>query len=168
MTTMDALRSELLHLLSGGHAYDTFESVVSAFPPPERGIVPTGAEHSAWQIVEHMRRSQRDILEFTQNEDGTYREKKWPDEYWPLMAAPETGEWQSAVKAFQAGIGEFEVLLADRSHDLLVPFPWGEGQTLMREILVAAAHAAYHIGQLVELKRWIDASKGGKLRKAVL
>jgi hypothetical protein len=155
---MDALRTELKNLLCGGQAYEPFESVVKQFNPNERGLIPFGAEHSAWQIVEHIRLAQRDILDYTKNEDGTYKEKKWPDAYWPASAVPEPGEWAAAISAIQAGIDEFEALLADPRHDLLVPFPWGGGHTLMREILVAADHVAYHAGQLVELRRWIDSS----------
>jgi hypothetical protein len=155
---MDALRTELRNLLRGGQAYEPFESIVDQYKPHEHGLIPFGAQHSAWQIVEHVRLAQRDILDFTKNEDGTYIEKKWPDEYWPASPVPEPGEWEAAVRAIQAGIREFEVLLSDQRNDLLVPFPWGDGQTLLREILLAADHAAYHAGQLIELKRWIEAS----------
>ena len=154
---MDALRTELSNLLRGGQAYDPFESVVAAFKPNERCEIPAGAEHSPWQILEHMRFSQRDILDFSQNKPGAYPEKVWPDDYWPKDAAPKPGEWDSAIKEFQAGIEEFERLMNDPTRDLNAKFPWGSGQTLLREILVAADHAAYHLGQLVELKRWIDA-----------
>ena len=133
-------------------------AVLDEFEPKERALIPRGAEHSPWQILEHMRLSQRDILDFSQNEKGTYKEKAWPEEYWPHNAAPKAGEWDDAVKQFQAGIAEFEALISDSQRDLSAPFPWGSGQTLLREILLAADHAAYHCGQLVELKRWIAGS----------
>jgi hypothetical protein len=155
---MDALRNELLQLLRGGQAYEPFESVVSAFSADERGLAPYGAERSAWQIVEHMRLSQRDILDFSQNENGAYCNKVWPGEYWVVDPVPSEGEWDRAVEQIKAGVDEFDRLLEEKAHDLVVPFPWAEGQNLLREILVAADHSTYHIGQLVELKRWIDST----------
>ena len=156
---MEPLRLELVHLLNGGQAYETFAEIAGAFRPSERGIVPAGAEHSPWQIVEHINFSLRDLLDYSQNEDGSYREKKWPEEYWPTNTDPNRGQWESALQAIESGIDEFEKVIGDPARDLMAPFPWGEGHTLLREILLAADHIAYHAGQLVELKRWIDAGQ---------
>lgn len=156
---MDPLRIELIQLLRGGQAYEPLKQSLSEFEPESRGIVPPGAERSAWQIVDHMRIAQRDILDFAQNESGTYSSKLWPDEYWPESQVPADGEWDRAVADLEAGLDEFERLLRDPARDLAAPFPWAEGQNLLREVLVAADHAAYHLGQLVELKRWIDADR---------
>lgn len=149
---MDAIREHLVRQLQGGLAYDTFESIVGEFSPNERGRIPEGAEHSPWQILEHMRISLRDILDFTQNEDGSYRERDWPAEYWPTEAL---GDWEGTINSYQADLKEMESLVSDLNRDLAAVFPWGEGQSLLREALLAADHAAYHLGELVELKRWI-------------
>ncbi len=156
---MDALRAELVNLLRGGQAYDPFQSVVAGFKPAEHGLVPPGAERSPWQIVDHVRLAQRDILDYIQNENGTYRHKACPDEYWAKDAEPEPGAWERAVKGIQDGNAEFVRLLDDPGRDLYAQFPWGDGQNLLREVLVASDHLAYHTGQLVELKRWIDSKK---------
>ena len=154
---MDAVRTELVNLLNGGQAFEPFATVVNSFKTSERGVVPKGAERSPWQIVEHMQLSLRDLLDFSKNEKGGYKEKKWPEDYWPKHSEPKPGEWDHSVQAFQAGIDEFKKLLAESARDLTEPFPWGSGQTLMHEVLLAAEHSAYHIGELIELQRWIRA-----------
>ncbi len=154
---MDGLRKHLIELLGGGQAYDTFEDVVKSFEASERFMVPEGAEHSAWQIIDHMCRALDDILEFSMNEDGSYKEKNWPDEYWSKKAV---GNWDETVNAYLASRLRMEKLVKDAKRDLFAVFPWGEGQTLLREALLAADHQAYHVGELVELQRWLNA--GGK------
>jgi hypothetical protein len=149
---MDPIRSHVIALLRGGQAFDTFDNMVASFAPDERGKVPAGAEHSAWQILEHLRIALRDILDFTQNEQGTYHELAWPDDYWPSEAE---GDWEKSLRSYRADVAEMEGLISDESRSLTEPFPWGDGQTLLREALLAADHAAYHLGQLVELKRWL-------------
>ena len=150
---MDPLREHVVALLRGGQAYETFEQIVPEFTPEQRGLVPPGAENSAWQILEHMRVCLRDILDFSQNED--YIEPPMED-YWPSSPLPSPEAWDKSVRAYLADIAEMERLVLDESRDLYEPFPWGDGQTLLREALVAADHAAYHLGQLVELKRWLE------------
>lgn len=149
---MDTVRQHLVALLEGGQAYDTFDSITSGFKPSDRGRIPSGAEHSAWQILEHMRLALRDILDFTQNENGDYAEKAWPEGYWPGAAS---GDWNETIKAYRADLMEMKSLVKDRKRDLFAPFPWGDGQTLFREAALAADHAAYHLGQLVGLQRWL-------------
>jgi len=153
---VDAIRQHVVALLKGGQAFDTFDHVLQEFKPEDRGIVPTGAEQSAWQIVEHMRLALRDILDYSQNENGTYREKAWPIDYWPSSRLPNPKAWDETVKAYRHDLAELEALVSDESRDLFRPFPWAEGHTLLREALLAADHAAYHLGQLIELKRWIE------------
>ncbi|HEX5323542.1 MAG TPA: DinB family protein [Capsulimonadaceae bacterium] len=151
---MQSLRDHVVANLRGGQAYDTFESITCEFKPQERGVVPAGAGHSAWQILEHIRISQRDILDFSRNENGDYKEKKWPDEYWPKEAAPaDPAAWDRSIKAYQTNLADFEALVTDPKRDLFAPFPWGDGQTLLREALMADDHAGYHLGQLVMVKR---------------
>lgn len=148
-----SLREHLVKLLRGGQAYETFEQIVVQVPAGKRGAVPVGAERSAWQILEHMRLSQRDILDFSRNENGTYVEKEWPAEYWPENPIPPTGGWDRAVQQYLADRTELEVLVSDPGRSLFTVFPWGKGQTLLREAMLAAEHAAYHLGELVILTR---------------
>jgi hypothetical protein len=154
---MDALRTELRKLLKGGQAFEPFDAAIAEFDASEHGVVPKGAEHSPWQIVEHLQFSLRDILDFCQNADGSYMEKEWPDDYWPTNAIPRPGQWETSVRLYREGIQECERFLDDPGRDLFAPFAWGDGQTLLHEILLVADHAAYHVGELVELKRWIAA-----------
>src|SRR5262249_1704771 len=100
---LQSLRDHLVRLLNGGQAYETFELIVAEFPTELRSVVPPGAERSPWQTLEHLRIAQRDILDFIRNEDGTYVEKTWPDDYWPTNAAPpNVGAWDAAVAGFLA------------------------------------------------------------------
>lgn len=155
---MDPVRQHLLAALKGGLAYDTFDSILNEFTSEDRGRIPQGAEHSPWQILEHMRIALRDIIDFCRNEAGGYQELKWPDEYWPTSTLPSTDAWTKTLEAYKSDLAEFVTLVADPANDLFAPFLWGEGQTLMREALLVTDHAAYHLGQLVELKRWLDKS----------
>jgi hypothetical protein len=154
MDQLKSLREHLAANLHGGHAYDTFESITGEFTPEERGVVPDSAGHSAWQILQHMRISQKDILDFSRNQDGSYVEKNWPEDYWPKDAAPpDDSAWDRSVREFQADLEFFESMVKDPNCDLFAPFPWGDGQTLLREALMLADHNGYHLGQMVILKR---------------
>ena len=160
MEKYQSLREHLARALRGGLAYDTFEAIVAEFPPDRRGIVPPGAEHSAWQILEHIKIAQRDILDFIRNEDGSYQEKRWPDEYWPAAAAPPDDDtWGRSVEAILADRWAIETLVLNDKTDLFAPFPWGDGQTLLREVLLTGDHAAYHLGQIVVLQGLVGAPK---------
>jgi hypothetical protein len=150
-----SLRRNLIALLKGGLAFDTPEEVIKEFKPSERGVIPPGAEHSAWQILDHMVQSLVDIVEFSDNAEGKYREKEWPAGYWSKKAL---GDWAKSVKDLKAARKRMGALIKDPKRNLHEEFPWGDGQTLLRETLVAAEHLAYHIGELVELKRWIAAA----------
>ena len=157
MTSLPSLRDHVLALLRGGQAYETFEAIVGGFPPSLRGVVAPHAEHSAWQILEHMRIAQRDILDFSRNENGMYVELKWPEDYWPATAAPPADNgWDAAIEAFLADRAALEALVLDPRKDLFAPFPWGDGQTLLREALLAADHASYHLGQIVIVRRLLE------------
>jgi uncharacterized damage-inducible protein DinB len=146
------LREQLIALLRGGQAHATFEAVVAGFPVDRAGERPANAPHSAWELIEHMRIAQHDILRFSQTAD--YDSPVWPDGYWPKSPAPlNASEWDNSVRAFQADLSTFEAMLRDPAQDLYQPFPWGDGQTLLREALVLAEHQSYHIGQLVLLRR---------------
>jgi hypothetical protein len=155
------LRDELKKLLDGGQAHATFEAAVKDFPATLRGVVPEGLPYSAWQIVEHIRIAQRDILDFSDNADGSYKPRKWPDTYWPESPEPPGDDaWDSSIKQMHADRAAFEKLLEASSDALLVvPFDWGSGQTLLREALLIADHDAYHTGELIILRRLLGAWK---------
>jgi len=157
------LRRQLVELLRGGNAHIPFDEAVGDFPARLRGSTASGAPHSAWQLLEHMRIAQRDILEFSRNENGGYRELKFPQDYWPGSAAPpDSGSWDRSVHQFREDEKAFEALIEDSARELRRPFPWGEGQTLLREALVLADHNSYHLGQLVFLRKALGDGAGGK------
>ena len=157
----ETLIQELLALLEGGNAHATFEAAVKDFPAKLRGEVPEGLPYSAWQIVEHLRITQRDILEFTDNKAGGYREIKWPDDYWTKDSAPPNeAAWEHAIREIHADRKLFEKLLKEADDQSLTePFPWGNGQTLLREALLIADHNSYHTGELIVLRRLLGAWK---------
>lgn len=154
MSDQTSLRDHVVLLLRGSQAYETFETIVADFPAHLQGVVPPGAQYSAWQTLEHLRIALRDILDFSRNENGTYVEMRWPDDYWPkTVAPPDDNGWQRTIEAFLADRTALETLVLNPNSDLFTPFPWGEGQTLLREALLAADHASYHLGQIVMIRR---------------
>lgn len=150
-----ALRDHLVYLLEGGGAHRDAEYVLRSIPAAARGTRPDGLPHSPWELLEHLRISQRDILEFSRNPDHVSPE--WPDGYWPEEASPSSeGAWEESLGALQGELAEMIGLVRDAGRDLYEPFPWGEGQTLLREALLVADHNAYHLGQLVTVRRLLD------------
>ena len=146
------VRLALVKALQGGLAFETFNEIVAEIPVDSRFSVPAGQGRSAWQIVEHMGRTLDDLVEFTDNANGAYHEKNWPEDYWPNQANPEDpSEWEHSLERYRAASTRMESLVLDPGHDLSAPFPWGEGQTLLHEVLLAISHTAYHLGELVEL-----------------
>jgi len=151
-----ALREHLVKLLKGGDAHADFEQAVKDFPMELRGKAPKGAEHSAWEVLEHLRIAQWDILDFSRNPD--YKERAWPKEYWPeTQAPPNANAWTKSVKAFQNDLQEMCDLVADEKTDLFAKIPHGSGQTILREALVVADHNGYHLGEMVLLRRMLGA-----------
>jgi DinB superfamily len=149
------LREHLANLLDMKGAHATFHDVVTGFPAHLRGIKPKGAPHSAWQLLEHMRIAQDDILDFSRNPE--YKKKKWPDDYWPPEdAPPDEAAWDKSVRQFQQELKEIRALAGNTKHDLLAPIPHGDGQTLLREALLVADHNAYHLGQLMFLRKMLE------------
>jgi uncharacterized damage-inducible protein DinB len=147
-----ALRAQLVKLLDFEDAHVGFDKAVKDIPARLRGKVPAGGEHSLWQLLEHLRIAQADILEFCRT--AKYKEKKWPDEYWPASSAPPSGAaWTKAIAAYQRDRKAFQRLAANTRIDLLATIPHGTGQTYLREIVLAADHAAYHIGQIIAVRR---------------
>lgn len=152
MASDQPLREQLSKVLNGGEAHATFDQAVKDFPADKMGVRPPGQPHSAWELLEHIRIAQRDILDFSRA--GEHDKLKWPDDYWPKSPAPANeAEWQKSVQAVHDDVKAFQDLLHDSSNDLYKAFPWGEGQTLLREALLIIDHAAYHIGELVLLRR---------------
>jgi hypothetical protein len=156
---MDELVKQLVALLDGGQAHATFEDAVKDFPSELRGVVPDGLPYSAWQILEHMRIAQHDILNFSAPPTGGYHGLKWPEAYWPKSPKPEPGNWDRSVAAVLADREKFKALLTKPNADLYKPFLWGQGQNLLREALLIADHAGYHVGELIVLRRLLDAWK---------
>jgi hypothetical protein len=149
------LRQHLIRLLRDAQAHITFGDAVKDFPVEKAGIRPAGSPHSAWELLEHIRIAQDDIVRFSGGTD--YVPLKWPDDYWPASPAPRNrGEWDKSVAAVEADLERFVGLLEDPKRDLFQPLPWGQGQTLLREALLIADHNAYHVGQLMLLRRMLD------------
>lgn len=147
-----ALRKQLLSLLTWDHAHVTFDEVVRGIPARVRGIQPPGLPYSLWQLLEHIRLAQRDILEFCI--DPAYRAPKWPDDYWPKAPAPPTSHaWRESVSAFKSDRKTIIRLLSEGAVDLFAEIPHGEGQTYLREFVLVADHNAFHVGQLVLMRR---------------
>ncbi|HXE90851.1 MAG TPA: DinB family protein [Terriglobales bacterium] len=147
-----ALRQHLYDLLRGGHAHLPFDEAIARFPARLRGVKAKGAPHTAWQLLEHLRIAQWDILEFSRNRKHV--SPKFPEGYWPATAAPPSGAaWNRSVAAFRRDLKAMQALVRNPRTDLFARIPWGDGQTLLREALLVADHNAYHLGQLVLLRR---------------
>jgi hypothetical protein len=153
-----SLRQHLLDLLTGSNAHANFEAAVKDLPADLRGQRPKGAEHSPWEILEHLRIAQWDILDFSRN--PKYKERPWPSGYWPATAAPpDEKAWEKSVRAFRKDLKTFCALVSDPASDLYPKIPHGSGQTLLREALLIADHNAYHVGELVLVRRLLGAWK---------
>jgi hypothetical protein len=150
------LRNQLLELLRGGSAHADLDTCVDGLQPQFFGSKPNGAPHSAWELLEHLRFTLHDLLVFST--DSHYLAPKWPDDYWPTEEAPESSEqWQASVNAIKADLAEFEELIRNPATNLFAKIPWGEGQTFLREVLLAADHNSYHLGQLAMLRKQLGA-----------
>jgi len=156
-TGPDELRTQLVALLDGGQAHATFEDAIKDFPARLRGVVPAGLPYSAWQILEHIRIAQRDILHFSAPPSGGYHALKWPEAYWPKESEPASEQaWENSVVAIHEDREKFKELLLKPEADLAKKFRWGTGQNLLREALLIADHNSYHIGELIVLRRLLD------------
>jgi len=148
------LRSQLVDALRGHQSHIEFDSAVEDFPVDDRGVKPAGAPHTAWQLLEHMRIAQHDILEFSRNAE--HKSPEWPEGYWPPTEAPPNAKaWDASVRAFQNDARELNKLVQDLQQDLFEPFDHGDGQTLLREALLVATHNSYHLGQLMFVKKML-------------
>jgi hypothetical protein len=146
------LRDLLARLLAWEDAHVSFDAAVAGIPVAHRGTVPTGLPHSPWQLVEHLRLSQHDILDFCVNPQ--YEELQWPEDYWPSSAAPPSDSaWDESIDAVRRDRAALQQLARDATIDLAGKIPHGSGQTYARELALAADHAAYHVGQLVLVRQ---------------
>ena len=151
-----ALRQQLVELLTGGNAHATFDAAVKSLPVALRGKRPKGAEHSPWEIVEHLRIAQWDILDFSRNPN--YQHLPWPDSYWPKTPAPPDAKaWEKSVRTFRKDLDAICKLVENPSTNLFAKIPHGDGQTILREALLVADHNAYHLGELVLVRRLLGA-----------
>ena len=153
-----AMRVQLVEFLRGGSAHAELKSVVDAFPAELRGVKPKGAAHTAWQLLEHIRIALHDLYDFSTNPN--YVQPDWPQDYWPKEDAPPTdAAWDTSVRAVKKDLADFEGLIGRPESNLYATIPWGQGQTLLREVLLAGQHTSYHLGQMVSLRRELGAWK---------
>jgi hypothetical protein len=156
MDTDKALREHLLYVLRGGGAHIDFEGVIADFPVELIGERVSHIPYTAWQLLEHMRIAQWDILGFSRS--AHHVSPEWPKGYWPTdEVIPDEDAWNKSVEAFRADLKEMERLISDPSTDLFAPIAHGEGQTVLREALLVADHNAYHLGVLATVKRLLNA-----------
>jgi DinB superfamily len=155
----ESLREHVLNLLGWRDAHTEFEEALAGLPPKLRGTRPPGAPHSPWELLEHMRLAQEDILEFMRN--PKYVAPKFPEGYWPAAEAPPNdAAWEKSLESFRNDAKAMRALVKDPRTDLFARIPHGQGQTVLREALLLADHNSYHIGQLVLARRLLGAWKG--------
>jgi hypothetical protein len=152
-----ALRKHVLDLLRGGHAHLGFERITAGLPAKLRAAKHARLPHSPWQLVEHLRIAQWDILEFSRNPKHVSPE--WPEGYWPAIKTPTESAWRASRAAFLRDLQQMQDLVADPKTDLFAVIPWSDGATILGEALLVADHNAYHLGQLVTLRRLLGAWK---------
>lgn len=150
---MQEIRREIIAALGGGQAYDPIDTLLAEIPAERRYVRPEGMERSAWQILEHMRRTLVDLHAYSTNFDGGYQELDWPDDYWPTSLG-EGDDWDRSLDGLRQIQKELETLFSQG--DLTKPFPWESSHCLLREALLAIEHNAYHAGELVQLARALE------------
>lgn len=155
-----SLRDHVVDLLRVGHAHVPFKDAIADWPPALRGAKPPGQPFTPWRVLEHVRISQWDIVEFTKS--AKHVSPTWPDGYWPSSdAPPDASAWDESVAQVERDCRAMERLVRDPRTDLFARIPHGTGQTVLREALVLADHNSYHLGQLVLLRRLLGAWNGG-------
>ena len=152
------LRQHLATLLEGKGAHADFNEAIEGLPAPQRGALPEGADHTAWQLLEHIRIAQWDLLEFSR--DAHHKSPEFPVGYWPATPAPpDEDAWSRSIAAYRRDLKSFCAMVMDENTDLFAKIPHGDGQTVLREALVAADHCAYHLGQIVLVRQLLGAWK---------
>ena len=156
MNQDQTLRDHLVKLLQGRGAHLDLDEALKDLPAELRGKKAPGLPHTVWQLLEHIRIAQWDILDFSRNPD--YTAPKWPDDYWPDSAAPpDAAAWEASVEAVHRDLKAMQDLVADPKTDLYAKIPWGEGQTILREAMLVADHNGYHLGQIVSVRQALGA-----------
>jgi hypothetical protein len=152
MSNDKLVRDQLARLLDWQDAHVGFDTAIAGIPAKFQGQRPEGLPYSPWEILEHLRRAQHDILDFCRN--ANYKEQKWPEDYWPRSPAPPSkAAWDKSVSQYRRDRDALKKLAADKKIDLGARIPHGQGQTYLRELVLVADHGAYHIGQLVLVRR---------------
>ena len=158
MAHLKSLRKHVVYLLTKGGAHATFEDAVKDVPAAARGKVPEGAAHSLWELLEHIRIAQWDILQFSKDEK--HASPKFPKGYWPKTSAPPNAKaWDKSIKDFLADRDEMCKLIEKKSTDLFAKIPHGKGQTILREAMLAADHNSYTVGEMVLTRRLLGVWK---------
>lgn len=146
------LREHLVNLLSGGGAHVDWKDAFRGIPPKLRGVRPDGLPYSIWELLEHLRIAQWDILEFSR--DAKHVSPEWPAGYWPsAQAQPSAKAWDKTLQSFSQDLAAMKKLVSSSKTDLFAPIPHGSGQTILREALLVADHNAYHLGQVLMVRR---------------
>jgi hypothetical protein len=152
------IRENLHKVLNWGDAHADWKAALAGIPTKARGAKPKGAPYSVWELLEHARLSQQDILEFCRNPN--YVSPEWPSGYWPKTPAPASATaWDKSIREFFQDLEAMQNMVADPTTDLYAPIPRGDGQTILREALLLADHNAYHLGQIVLIRRLVGAWK---------
>jgi hypothetical protein len=155
MNDLAILREHLVNLLTKAEAHIDVADELKNFPAQLRGSKPEGSPHTPWQLLEHMRIAQLDILRFSV--DAKHESPQWPEGYWPKADSPPSDDaWDKSVRQFLHDLDEVCKLVRDSRHDLMAPIPHGSGQTLLREAMLVADHNAYHLGQIVLIRRMLQ------------
>jgi hypothetical protein len=149
------IRKTLIDMLQQEHAHAGFKNSTKDIPFKYLGIQPENLPYSIWQLTEHIRITQWDILEFSRN--PKHKSPKWPDEYWPVNKEPsDKDEWEKTLNTIEKDKKEMIDLISDSTNDLYEPFPHGDGQNLFREALLIIDHTSYHTGQIIILRRLLN------------
>jgi len=149
------LRADLVELLKGGSAHLTWEQALRGLPRELRAASPGRGLHTIWELLEHMRIAQEDILRYTL--DPRWKSPPWPVGYWPSAAKPTDAQWRTSIAGFRRDLSAVVKLVRNRRFDLTAPLPHGEGRTALREVLLVADHNAHHLGQVVQARRLLGA-----------
>jgi uncharacterized damage-inducible protein DinB len=156
MTTSDPLRQQIVRYLESSEAHASTEAALEGLPQKLRGERPDGSPHSPWELLEHIRITQRDILDFCVS--PKYEELDWPADYWPKSPAPPTSAaWDDSVKSYHDDLAALIALAKDSSIDLFARVPNGDKQTYLRELLLVVDHTSHHVGQIILVRRLLDA-----------
>jgi uncharacterized damage-inducible protein DinB len=149
------LRADLVELLKGGSAHLTWERALAGLAPALRAAPPGPGLHTIWELLEHMRIAQEDILRYAL--DARWKSPAWPSGYWPTVQKPTEARWRKAVEGFRRDLKSVLALVRDPGVDLTAPLPHGGGHTILREALLVADHNAHHLGQIVQARRLLGA-----------